>query len=149
MTTTWGTPILPGLVQPIPQIAVVADTSGSMGETDIARVLAEITGILQNLGNREPVTVLATDAAVHTCRKVFDVRQVKLIGGGGTDMGAGLEAAARLRPQPDIVVVITDGDTPWPEQKPVAGQVIVVLTRQGYSGPSWARTIIVEGQGDG
>ena len=62
--------------------------------------------------------VLACDAAVAPAQRVTSARQVKLIGGGGTDMGAGIAAASALRPRPAIAVVLTDGDTPWPQVAP-------------------------------
>jgi hypothetical protein len=34
----------------------------------------------------------------------------------GTDMGEGINAAVALRPQPSVVVVLTDGRTPWPDE---------------------------------
>ena len=46
---------------------------------------------------------------------------IRLEGGGGTDMGAGLDAAAALRPRPDLIIVLTDGFTPWrPAPPPVS-----------------------------
>jgi len=45
---------------------------------------------------------------------------VKLLGGGGTDMGAGLARAAELRPKPDIIVVLTDGTLPGHRRLPKA-----------------------------
>jgi predicted metal-dependent peptidase len=132
--------VLPGMVRPTPEVAVVVDTSGSMGDGEISLALREIRGILQATGSG--TTVLAVDAAVQTCRKVFSPRQVLsgLRGGGGTDMRVGLEAALRLRPRPDIVVVITDGWTPWPSSAPPVPVMVVTTDRDG---PPWAETVRV------
>jgi predicted metal-dependent peptidase len=112
-----GTPIgraviLPALVQPVPRAAVVVDTSGSMSEPALERALAEIKGILQSNAGRARLSVLACDTAVRQTQHVFSASKVTLAGGGGTDMGAGIEAALALRPPPELVVVITDGFTP-------------------------------------
>ena len=123
--------VVPALRQPVPRVAVVVDTSGSMGKADLDRALTEIAGILRSAGQREGVAVLAVDAAVHATRRVFRPEQVRLAGGGGTDMGVGLAAAVRLRPRPEVVVVVTDGYTPWPERAPAGTRVVVALTRAG------------------
>mgnify|MGYP003876670541 CR=1 FL=1 len=138
--------VMPSLYWPIPEVAVVVDTSSSMSDRQVAQALAEVAGILRGLGNRTAVRVLAVDAAVQTCQRVFRPEQLELRGGGGTDMGVGLEAAlesrgARLRPE--VVVVITDGHTPWPERPPANARVIVALVGDGQA-PAWAKTIKIE-----
>jgi len=138
-----GDVILPALRRPVPSVAVVVDTSGSVSDTMLAQALAEVSGILKTAGQREGVHVLACDSQVHTCRKVFQPRQVQLTGGGGTDMGAGLAAVAKLRPAPQVAIVITDGYTPWPERPPHGTSVVVVLTGGGEA-PAWAKAIQVK-----
>jgi len=138
-----GKVVLPSLRQPVPSVAVVVDTSGSIDDTMLSRALAEVSGVLKAVGQREGVHVLAVDAVVQSCRRVFRPEQVQLAGGGGTNMGAGLEAAARLRPSPQVVIVITDGYTPWPASPPRGMKVIVVLTGRG-SAPGWAKKVVVE-----
>jgi len=141
--------IMPSMYQPVPSIAVVVDTSGSIDDDMLAQGLAEIGGILKNMGYKDGVSVLSVDACVHECRKVFRPEQVVLSGGGGTDMGAGIKAAAKLKPIPNIVVVLTDGYTPWPEAKPRGiGQAIVVLSTPDGSAPDWAKAIRQEPLGD-
>lgn len=60
-------------------------------------------------------------------------------------MGQGLTAAARLRPRPQLVVVLTDGYTPWPKDAP-RFRVIVGLIgpwegEAPPAPPAWARTV--------
>ena len=43
-------------------------------------------------------------------------------------MGKGIDAAERLKPRPEVLVVITDGYTPWPEQPPKQMKTVVLLT---------------------
>ncbi len=138
-----GKVVLPSLRQPVPEVAVVVDTSGSMSDSMLSQALAEVAGVLKACGLRQGVTVLAVDATVHVSRKIFDARQVQLAGGGGTDMGEGIEAAAKLKPCPQVVIVLTDGHTPWPPQ-PRNMRVVVGLLGDG-SAPEWARAIKIEG----
>ena len=110
-----GAVVLPALRRPVPEIAVVCDTSASMSEDLLAEALAEVDGLLRSLGMARQVRVLACDTAVATAQRVSSARQVELTGGGGTDMAAGIAAAAALRPRPALTVVLTDGYTPWPD----------------------------------
>jgi predicted metal-dependent peptidase len=144
-----GTPIgravvLPALVQPVPRVAVVIDTSGSMSETALSQALAEINGILRSsgIGGRR-LTVLSCDSAVRSSQQVFSASQVGLLGGGGTDMGAGIAAALDLRPRPEIVVVVTDGFTPWPAERP-SSIVVVTVIGDGPEPPAWARFVRID-----
>lgn len=135
-----GDVIFPSLRRPVPSVAVIADTSGSMADSMIAQALAEIAAILRFSGQKEGVSVIAVDQTVQFCQKVFRPEQIRLAGGGGTDMGAGLKAAAQLKPLPQIAVVITDGYTSWPDQAPNGMKIIVVLSGEG-SAPAWANVI--------
>lgn len=134
--------ILPAIAKPTPSAAIIADTSGSMDESLLGMALAEIKSILRSTG-QQGVTVLAVDAAVHSCKRVFKVDQVSLLGGGGTDMGVGIAKAMELRPKPETLIVLTDGYTPWPNDPPNA-KVIVVILGGKNSGPPWAKSIKVE-----
>ena len=138
--------ILPSLRQPVPNIAVVVDTSGSMRGHDLGTALAEINGILNATGTNRQCTVLSVDAQVQACRKVFHADQVVVKGGGGTDMRRGIEGASSLTPRPDVVIVLTDGYTPWPSIPPYGMRVVIGLICHYWNAPetpSWARSVII------
>jgi hypothetical protein len=60
-------------------------------------------------------------------------------------MGAGIAAAAALRPRPAVTVVLTDGYTPWPSVPPKGMRVVVgLLGARAPEAPSWARAVRVE-----
>ena len=59
-----------------------------------------------------------------------------LRGGGGTRMDKAIELAVKDGHR--LIVVFTDGETPWPKTRP-RGSIIVVTTRK--SGPKWAYTV--------
>lgn len=138
--------LLPATRRPLPTIALVVDTSGSVDDGMLGQALGEVDGAIAGLGvPGEQVTVLACDAAVSTVQRVRRAADTRLGGGGGTDMRAGIDAASRLRPRPDVLVVLTDGYTPWPEHPP-AGMALVaaLLRRVGTSAPpapAWAVSV--------
>jgi predicted metal-dependent peptidase len=137
-----GRVVLPSLRRPLPRVAIVVDTSGSMGEDDLAAALAEVSGVLREVGvggNR--VAVLACDADVQAVARVTAVDQVELAGGGGTDMTVGIERALAAPERPQIVVVLTDGHTPWPPE-PVSCRLIVALIGEDApEPPAWAEAV--------
>lgn len=150
----------PGMVAPEPPTAaVVVDTSGSMSPDDLAQAIADISALTRSVAGsatgKAPVRVIPCDATageVQIVRNQADIRSLKLTGGGGTDMPVGLDKAAHLRPRPQVVVTITDGYTPWPEEPPstLSGipfiAVIVepdlpVESRPAGDPPDWMHTI--------
>lgn len=134
--------IWPTLRQPEPRVHIQIDTSGSMSEGELAQALAEVNGVLSGLGMRSGLTVSSVDAAVHTVQKVFSAGQVKLEGGGGTDMTLGLHAAEQMRPKPHIIILVTDCETNWPD-KPLSVPLIVARTSTRAEAPAWARVVDV------
>ncbi len=138
--------VLPATRRPLPRVAMVVDTSGSVDDTLLGRALGEVDGALRALGvSGEAVSVLACDAAAAPVQRVRRSADVRLAGGGGTDMRAGMSSAAALRPRPDLVVVLTDGYTPWPHTPPPGSAVVVALLgrdrRQLPPTPSWATRV--------
>jgi predicted metal-dependent peptidase len=138
--------VLPGFVRPVPELAVVIDTSGSMHEALLGQALAEVEGLVRGVGSgRHRLRVIPCDAAAHRVQRVTAAHQVELLGGGGTNMGEGIEAAHRLKPRPNVVVVLTDGYTPWPAEPPGGIKVVIGLLRQGGTPPpGWARVVPIE-----
>jgi len=140
-----GNVVLPALRRPVPDVAVVCDTSGSMTEDLLAAALAEVEGLMRALGMARQVRVLACDTAVGAAQRVNSARQVQLVGGGGTNMGTGIAAAVALRPRPAITVVLTDGYTPWPAAAPKGTRVVIGLLGPGApDAPAWARAVRVD-----
>jgi len=140
-----GDVIMPATRRPVPETAIVLDTSGSMYGGDLESALNEIQGVLKAVGGRG-VRVLATDASVHSKQKVTNASKIQVLGGGGTDMRVGLAEAAKLRPNPDLCIVLTDGYTPWPEKAPRGVTVIVALIgKHTPEAPAWARSVRITG----
>jgi predicted metal-dependent peptidase len=142
---------VPGVVLPAmvasapPTVAAVIDTSGSMGADDLARALAETAALVNRVSrSRSPLRVITCDHAAHEAAVIRSIDRIELVGGGGTDMGAGIRAASDLTPRVDLVVVITDGLTGWPAGPPRPGvRVVAVLTRRESVDrvPGWIRTV--------
>ncbi len=140
-----GNVVLPALRRPVPEVAVVCDTSGSMTAELLADALAEVEGLLRAVGMARQVRVLACDTAVGPAQRVRSARQVQLVGGGGTNMGAGIAAAAALRPRPAVTVVLTDGYTPWPPQSPKGMRVVAgLLGARAPAAPPWIRAVRID-----
>jgi predicted metal-dependent peptidase len=144
------TVVLPGLVRPVPSVAVVIDTSASVDAGELSAAVAEVGGIAAAIGARHRrVTVFAVDAQVQAVSRAARGRDIELAGGGGTDMRKGLEAAVALRPRPHVIVVLTDGWTPWPDRPPAGASVIVGLlgneAAESSTLPAWARAVRITG----
>jgi len=135
--------VMPGQHRPAPRISIVIDTSGSVDDRLLAQALGEVDGVIQSLGVvGSGVTMYSVDAAVHATENLRGAKDARLIGAGGTDMRIGLAAIADERPRPDVAIVLTDGDTPWPQNPPPGAVVIVgLLGRRGHTlppTPDWA-----------
>lgn len=139
---------VPGVIRPGMRgvslaVAVIVDTSGSMSQQQLDAALSEISGVITAAGvSRDHLHALACDAAAAVPQRVRSVSGIRLTGGGGTDMRVGIAAAEALRPRPDAVIVLTDGDTPWPAQPTRSRLVCAVISPHPPRGtPEWAVTV--------
>jgi predicted metal-dependent peptidase len=140
--------VCPEIVRPIyndvvPRVALIIDTSGSMSDSMVGQGIAEVDGLLQSFANKAEVTVYFTDVAVSEAQRVRSAAALIPYGGGGTDMRNGfaaIEEDTDKNPgnRPSVIVVVTDGYTPWPESAPRDTPVIIVLTADGEV-PAWSR----------
>ncbi|MET8651339.1 vWA domain-containing protein [Nocardia aurea] len=145
--------VLPSLRRTPPRVSVIIDTSGSVSDVELGSALLEVTAICRVVGlGRGQVTVLSCDAAARIAHPLCAAEGIPLIGGGGTDLRTGFAEALRAANRPDVVVVLTDGQTPWPETKPSC-RTVVGLFRRAFTGsendpdyipdspPDWARVV--------
>ncbi|WP_328629238.1 VWA-like domain-containing protein [Streptomyces sp. NBC_00353] len=129
--------VLPTLRRRPPRVCVVIDTSGSVSDTELGSALLEVGAISRAVGGRRDlITVLPCDAAARIVHPLCRGEGIPLMGGGGTDLRTGFAKALRARPRPDVIVVLTDGQTPWPTAQPPCRTVVGLFPRQ-YAARSW------------
>lgn len=135
--------ILPGWIGFKPIVGILIDTSGSIDEGELAVFVSEALSICRNY---EDVYIAGADVKLHkvvrTPSKVHEV----LIGGGGTNLGKAIDeflSQAKI----DILVVFTDGFTPW-ESELMANKnfrrpkTVICLTADKKGLPEWCDKVI-------
>ncbi len=138
-----------------PNVALVIDTSGSMGRTELVAALREAGACIKALG--APVMYMTCDAAVHTMQKVSNAADLaKLLkGGGGTSFVPPFQAIEAMKgaQRPELVVFITDGGGDAPVTPPAGVEVIWLLvgahrtrpwTTGTYAPVPWGEVIEVD-----
>jgi len=102
----------PSLIGYTPEVCFVLDTSGSMDNERIRDVLNEAHHMLKTFNIQHAWLIHADSEVHHTERVVVSklARKFTAHGRGGTDFAPGLRAADNLRPRPDLVVYLTDGE---------------------------------------
>ncbi|ATO14080.1 hypothetical protein CO540_09735 [Micromonospora sp. WMMA2032] len=146
--------VLPALRRRPPRVCVVVDTSGSVSDSELGSALLEVTAIARAVGGRRDlVSVLSCDAAADRVLALCRAEDLPLVGGGGTDLRAGFARALRDGRRPDVVVVLTDGQTPWPAARPACRTVVGLFPRRTRwsehgdrvptSPPDWARVVTI------
>jgi predicted metal-dependent peptidase len=143
--------ILPAMRKPAPpSVAIIVDTSGSISTEMLTQFLSEVDGLARANGVSQGLNVIPCDASVGPVQRIksrASITELVLPGGGGTDMGVGILAATQLKPLPRIIIVLTDGYTPWPESvNPKVDRVIICLTDSANRGsaPAWADEIMID-----
>jgi predicted metal-dependent peptidase len=140
----YGKIIMPTMVQPVPKIATVIDTSGSMSQKDLETCMTEIKGILTAVGIGE-ITNYVVDAEVHGGRRISSIADIELKGGGGTDMRVGIsQAISEAKGDLDVVIVLTDGYTPWPSEQSRTHIIAVLTSDTRDSLPSFIKGVVVD-----
>ncbi len=108
-------------------IGMIGDTSGSISGEELTRMVSEGHSIFQGCAPEEFVLLWAdTKVAGEQVFKKGDEFLPVPAGGGGTDMRVPLEAFEER--DPDVVILFTDGHTPWPKVEPPYPLIVVCTT---------------------
>ncbi|OKI06223.1 hypothetical protein A6A06_37620 [Streptomyces sp. CB02923] len=148
--------LLPSLRRTPPRVCVVIDTSGSVSDAELGSALLEVAAISRAVGRqRDLVSVISCDAAAGVAVPLCHAENIELIGGGGTDLRSGFARALRSRPRPNVIVALTDGQTPWPSAPPPCRTVVGLFPRPVRAAdeedpdyvpdtpPPWARVVTI------
>lgn len=138
----------PGMVENLPEVAIIRDTSGSMGAKQLTDAARESYGIMQALGIEE---VWFADADTEVARPWKRVgpqffRELKdAFGRGGTDFRRGIESALRLNPRPDLLVYVTDGDGTTTKMPPPNLAVVwaIVPSHYNMAPAKWGHCVLI------
>lgn len=116
-------------------VAVILDTSGSIGAPMVSRFLSEVRSVCLN-AQPETLHLIECDAEVQrhqvfTLDELHKLEHIKHVrGGGGTDMCAALDYIKERKLEPDVAIVLTDGYTPFPNtlQTPTLWAITTTIT---------------------
>jgi predicted metal-dependent peptidase len=126
----------------LPKVAVILDTSGSMVE-DYSQALGQVLRITREMGE---IRLLLVHTRVYADLKVKPWGREERAGmefeSGGTDLRSAF--ALLEREPPDVAVVVTDGETPWPTFPPSYPVVVALVYKPTTPPPGWARVIFVD-----
>ena len=140
----WNDLYLPSLRGEALKAVVAIDTSGStLGVLD--RFFSELVSLMRSFGRYELV-VIQCDAEVTKTETFTDSAPLppgwipEVRGGGGTDFRPVFEHVKKLEVRPEVLVYITDGLGPAPEQPPPY-PVLWVLTAGGKRPAQWGQSV--------
>lgn len=100
------------------EVVIIGDTSGSMGDDVFGMIAVQLNYICETC-KPERVRVVWADDADCSLEEIFEENDEILLhpkGGGGTDMRKPLRFVEQY--DPEVVILITDGYTPWPATPP-------------------------------
>lgn len=112
-------------------IVFIPDTSGSMWGDDMEKICSEIAHCAAQTQPSE-IVVLWADTQIAGEQRFdvsdFEFSKLEPKGGGGTDMRVPLKHVEEMDPQ--VVVLMTDGYTPWPDAEPPYPLITLCTTEQ-------------------
>lgn len=129
-----------------PEIGIIVDTSGSIGQDELSTFMGELKGIMADTEPRA-VHLAYVDDEVHGEVITFDdVNEVEAVakragGGGGTNLPKGFEKFRELELPIESRVVFTDGYTPFGEDDGIP--TVWCITSRGVEAP-WGTTVHVD-----
>lgn len=116
------------------EIVIVIDSSGSISDRTLSKFYGHVIGILEQCRPKRIHLLYVTTVVEYA--KTFEREDVfefsKQNWSGGTDMCAGIEWAKEHAPDADAVLILTDGETPFPDKEDLP---LVWIITQGLEAP--------------
>jgi predicted metal-dependent peptidase len=128
----------PGLIHRTPELALIVDTSGSMGASDFTEAISESLDVAARL-QVSRAWMLHADVGVAFCQylPLQAIKQKKdFHGRGGTDFSRAIETLGTLRPRPQLAIYFTDGYGSSQVTPPADIELIWAITTTGEEAPT-------------
>lgn len=140
--------VRPSMIECTPEICFIIDTSGSMDiDTQIRDAIRETCGCMKACGV-DTAWVIQADVDVKKAKRmrINGIRSMPIEGRGGTSFIESIDVATKLRPRPNLIIYMTDGDGEAPERPPPGMDFIWCLVPSHWARPpaKWGHIIVVE-----
>lgn len=125
-------------------VIVARDTSGSIGDEEESAYMGEIGGILADVRPRR-VILLDCDTRICQVQELYCLEEASdekvrtTLGHGGTDLRKIFDWVRDNDHKPECLIVLTDCQTPWPNENP--GYPTVVVATTDAASPAWAERV--------
>lgn len=137
----------PGLIERLPEVAIVLDSSASMGTEQLREAAVQAAFVMEMLSIDEVWFAEADSAIALEFQRVHIdfFRHLEVRGRGGTDFRPAFKAAERLSPKADVLLYLTDGDGTAPSTQPPDLQVIwgIVPSYYNKTPANWGRAVFI------
>jgi predicted metal-dependent peptidase len=124
------------------KVVVAIDSSGSISLKALQAFASEVAKMATLV---EDITIIVADAQIQQVVKTRDVpdfiKELKILGRGGTDHRPVFEEIQKQRMEPELFIGLTDGDTYYPEKKPNY-PVMWCLTEERTDTP-WGKRVFI------
>lgn len=124
----WQGLYLPGPKQTHRTLAMVLDTSGSMGQEALRQGMGEVWGMLRANKNLKLVIIHADAQVQAVFHHPNEVK--KFMGRGGTDFRPAFNYIEKERIRPDMLVYFTDGQGSFPRRAPRYPVIWAMTTKE-------------------
>lgn len=140
---------IPGYFDRDVRLAIIVDTSGSIGDHELSLIFSELKGIIKSFNVKSPLIISCDVKPVIT--SFNEALSGKFYGGGGTELHNAFELISKQNETFDCVITLTDGFTSdWNFKKPWnVNYSIVCLTPNHIdktSIPAWHKVIEIPEQ---
>lgn len=136
-----------GLVDKRPDVALIEDTSASMGTPQLVQARGEAYQVFKELGLDEVLLVQADTAVAHTQRvRLRSLPKIEYHGRGGTNFTPAFDYLRRKHPRVNLAIYFTDGDGRAPQRKPPGVEVIwcIVRTPHARKPARWGHIVVCD-----
>jgi predicted metal-dependent peptidase len=144
--------VRPGMVEQEVEVAIFWDTSGSMGTPQLNKARQVTMEVLRQMGI-DSVLMAQGDTKIQMDFqrvRLKDIPEMDCNGRGGTNFNPVFSRLAELKPKPDLIMIVSDGDGPAPSKPPPATPVVWVIVPAPWSRrpTTWGHYVICSNDHD-
>lgn len=122
----------------------VVDTSASISNATLTDAMNEIYGALTQVDLEGWVSFFDTDVSEPVpFKSAEDLDKISPVGGGGTSFDIIFNSIGKYfsKERPEIIVILTDGYAPFPEEKAAMGIPVIWTIIDSNIEPPWGKTV--------